>query len=62
MMIDDRDVLRAARFLIDRDGDGALSTAQQRAADLFLMGQDGAAEIWKQIAKAIAELKSSPPP
>ena len=55
-MTDDPDILRAARYLLGLNGNEAIQRAEQRAADLFLSGDQGAAEIWQQIAKAIAQL------
>ena len=55
-MADDPDILRAARYLLELNGNEAIQRAERRAADLFQSGDKGASEIWQQIVKAIAQL------
>lgn len=56
--LSDADVLRAARFLIDRHGPRAALHAEIRARDLKTMQEEGAARIWTRICAAIRTLQS----
>lgn len=56
--LSDSDILRAARFLIDRHGPRAALHAEIRARDLKSMQEDGAASIWTRISAAIRALQS----
>jgi hypothetical protein len=55
-MIDDPDIIRAAKLLINRHGERAASCANRRAEDLLFRGDIEASELWRQIVEAIKEL------
>ena len=56
-MIDDPDIYRAAKLMIDQHGDEASRRAQRRANDLARTGDSDGVAIWGQIVKAIEELQ-----
>ncbi len=58
-MVEDPDIRRAAKFMIERHGANAAPAAAARASELLSSGDIGAAEIWRQIAEAIIELSNS---
>jgi hypothetical protein len=55
-MIDDPDILRAAKLLIDQHGDDAAIRAAQRADELADEGDMDGAAVWRRILEAIDEL------
>ena len=55
-MIDDPDISRAAKLLIDQHGDDAAIRAAQRADELLDEGDVDGALVWRQIIEAIDEL------
>jgi hypothetical protein len=55
-MIDDPDIFRAAKLLIDRRGPEAGDFAAWRADVLLEEGDLDGAAIWRQILEAIEEL------
>lgn len=52
------DILRAARHLIRSYGSDAAGRAGRRASELRAIGQIDAAEIWKDIARAIRSIET----
>lgn len=56
-MIDDPDIFRAAKLMIDQHGDEATRRATRRANDLERGGDSDACAIWRQIVTAIEELR-----
>ena len=56
-MIDDPDIFRAAKLLIDQHGDDAAMRAAQRADGLLEEGDVDGAAVWRQILEAIEELQ-----
>jgi hypothetical protein len=55
----DRDILRAARRMIEQHGERAVSHAEARAAELMRHGQRDAAAVWRRIAEAIRAIQGS---
>jgi len=55
-MIDDPDIFRAAKLLIDQHGDDAAIRAAQRADELADEGDMDGAAVWRRILEAIDEL------
>jgi hypothetical protein len=58
-MIDDPDIIRAAKLLIDQRGEYAASCADSRAKELFVRGDIDASALWRQIVAAIEELRQA---
>jgi hypothetical protein len=58
-MIDDPDIFRAAKLMIDQHGEEASSRAAWRVNDLWEAGDSYGAAIWRQIVTAIQELRRS---
>jgi hypothetical protein len=56
-MIDDPDIFRAAKLLIDQHGNDAPIRAAQRADELLEEGDVDGAVVWRRIIEAIDELK-----
>jgi hypothetical protein len=56
-MIDDPDILRAAKLLIDQQGEDAALRAAQRADELFKEGDVDGSAVWRRILAAIEELR-----
>ena len=57
-MTDDLDIYRAAKLVIDRDGEDAqLSTRLRRTVVLAGEGDEEGAAIWRQITAAVEELQ-----
>jgi hypothetical protein len=56
-MIADPDIFRAAKLLIDQDGEDAALRAAQRADELLEAGDMIGAATWRRILKAIEELR-----
>jgi hypothetical protein len=56
-MIDDPDIFRAAKLLIDQHGDDAPIRAAQRADVLLEEGDMDGALVWRRILDAIDELQ-----
>jgi len=59
--MDERDIWRAAKILIDRYGDDAAVRAAMRADEMLEAGDLDGQRVWKRIAAAIEELTSSDP-
>ena len=55
-MIDDPDVYRAAAFLLDQYGEGAVAIAAARAEKLFREGDMAGWKIWRTTLKGMREL------
>ena len=55
-MIDDPDIFRAAKLLIDQHVNDAAIRAAQRADELLNGGDMEGAAVWRQILEAIDEL------
>ena len=55
-VINDPDLLRAARFMIDKYGEHAALMAAKRAHDLVMAGQRQAAAIWIRVGFAAAQI------
>jgi len=58
-MIDDPDIFRAAKLLIDQHGDDAPIRAAQRADVLLEEGDLDGALVWRRILDAIDEMQRS---
>jgi hypothetical protein len=56
-MIDNPDIFRAAKLLIDRHDDDAPIRPAQRADELLKEGDTDGAVVWRRILKAIDELR-----
>ena len=55
-MINDPDIFRAAKLLIDKHGNDAAIRAAQRADGLLTGGDMDGAAVWRRILEAIDEL------
>jgi hypothetical protein len=55
-VIEDPDIFRAARLLINKHGNDAAIRAAQRADGLLNGGEMDGAAVWRQILEAIEEL------
>jgi hypothetical protein len=56
-MIDDPDIFRAAKLLIDQHGNDAAIRAAQRAGELLADGDMEGRAVWRRILEAIEELQ-----
>ncbi len=56
-MIDDPDIFRAAKLMIDQHGEDAAIRAAQRADELLEEGDLDGATVWRRILEAIEELQ-----
>ena len=56
-MINDTDIFRAAKLLIDQHGEDAPIRAAPRADELFDEGDIDGAVVWRRILEAIDELQ-----
>ena len=59
-MVDDEDIYRSAKLLIDRDGEEAPSKAARRADELAVAGDISGAAVWKRIKSAAEEMLRGP--
>ncbi len=59
-MIDEPDIFRAAKLLIDRHGEDASLRAAERADGLLEAGDIIGATTWHRILKAVEELQRRP--
>ncbi len=60
--MDDIDIYRSARLLIDQQGEDAPSLAAMRADELMETGDMDGRTVWLRIVKAIEELLSEERP
>ncbi len=58
LMITDRDIEKAARYLLREKGEDAVRSAEHHARDLRRDGLDDIAEAWQQVAH---RLRADPP-
>ena len=58
-MIDDPDIFRAAKLMIDQHGEDAATRAAQRADELLNDGDIEGSGVWRRILEAIGELQRS---
>ncbi len=56
-MIDDPDIYRAAKLMIDQHGEDAAIRAAQRADELLDDGDVEGSAVWRRILEAIDELQ-----
>ena len=56
-MIDDLDIFRAAKLLIDQHGDDAATRASLRADELLAERDADGSAVWRRILAAIDELQ-----
>lgn len=64
-MIEDVDIYRAAKVLVDHHGDAAGTRANARADELLKAGDEAGHAVWMRIAAAVgvlASTKSEGPP
>ena len=54
--MDDRDIWRSAKALIDSYGDDATIHAAMRADELLAQGDLGGAGMWRRVLDAVKEL------
>ncbi len=59
-MIDDPDIYRAAKLLIDQYGEKAADFASGRSEVLLEEGDVDGAMVWRRILEAIGELQRGP--
>ncbi len=55
-MLPPNDYIRAARYLIERNGHKALTRAEARAEALLIEGEQRSHALWKVLAATIAEM------
>ena len=60
-MIDDIDIYRSAKLLVDRYGDGAAVEAKNRADALAAQGDAAGKVAWLRILEAVEELQNTKP-
>ncbi len=60
-VIDDIDIYRAAKLLVDRYGDSATVEAMKRADTLAAQGDAAGRVVWLRILEAIEKLQSAEP-
>jgi hypothetical protein len=56
-MLQDPDIHRAARHLIDNYGSSAATVAERRAINMEQSGSDSAAKTWQLIARIVRQYK-----
>ena len=56
MPVNERDIWRAARLLVDQHGRDAPAHAGQRAGELLASGDMEGQAVWKRILKAVEAL------
>jgi hypothetical protein len=56
-MLPPADYIRAAKYLIERNGPKALTRAESRAEALRAEGDEGCHALWKVLAATIAEMR-----
>ena len=61
MTIDDIDIYRSAKLLIDKHGDEATIIAIKRATEMLDAGDVDNYAVWKRILQAIKQLESTKP-
>ncbi len=61
MTIDDIDIYRAAKLLIEKHGDEAAITATKRATEALDAGDVDGYAVWKRVLQAIEQLESTKP-
>ena len=60
-MIDDLDLWRAAKLLVDHFGEDAVARAAKRADELLIDGDVEGCAVWRRITKAVQELLVTEP-
>ncbi len=61
MTIDDIDIYRSAKRLIDKHGDEAAIKAIKRATEMLDAGNLNGYAVWKRILRAIEQLETTKP-
>ena len=59
--MEDIDIWRTAKILIDAHGDGALAEASRRERDALEDGLPDAVAVWKRVMRAVEELQRGQP-
>ncbi len=57
--MDEKDIYRAAKLLIDKHGNMALQRASERAVELGKAGDVEGVQTWKAILRAVKELQDT---
>lgn len=60
-MIDDIDIYRAAKLLVDHHGGEARGHAEGRAAELLSAGDQTGHAVWLRIASAVDDITATKP-
>ena len=60
-MLDDIDIWRAAKVLIDRYGDEAPAEAMKRADNMEAIGDEVGTAVWRRIRQYVCELQRTRP-
>ena len=61
MTVDDIDIFRSAKLLIDKHGDDAALIAIKRATKMLDAGNVDGYAVWKRILRAIEDMKQETP-
>ena len=61
MTINDIDIYRSAKLLIDKHGDETDITAIKRATEMLNAGDVDGYAVWKRVLQAIEQLESTRP-
>ena len=59
--MDEKDIYRAAKLLIDKHGDGAIERTSERAVELGEAGDIAGVQTWAAILRAVKELQDTEP-
>jgi hypothetical protein len=59
-VIDDPDIYRAAKLLVDQHGEDAARRAAQRANELLEEGDLNGSVVWQRILVVVGELQRGP--
>ena len=59
--MDEKDIYRTAKLLIEKHGEGALDRAAKRAVELGDAGDIEGVETWGAILRAVKELQETEP-
>ena len=61
LLIDDLEIFRCAKLLIDQHGDDASIRASEKEDAMLAKGDVGCVAVWRRIRKAITEIQRASP-